>query len=160
MSNFSLSGFEIMQQKQKPKAPQMNKAKKSRISASVSSLCPSSEQELIKVQSKSHSGRSIKPRMPWSPSKPGPSGLSSNILANLRESDSSDEEDSEACCVCKQSSPPALQQFSGLKIVNWAKCSNISCGHWVHLQFCHERVTVGRTEMFSCPCCPSTQSEQ
>ena len=149
-----------MQQKQKPKTPQNPKAKKSRNSATVSSLSPSPEEDLIRVPSKSYSGRSIKPRMPWSPSKPGPSGLAINILANQGDSESSDDEDSEACCVCKQNSPPALQQLSGLKIVNWVKCSNISCGHWVHLQFCHEKVTVGRTEMFSCPCCPSTQSEQ
>ena len=56
--------------------------------------------------------------------------------------------------------PPALQNFTTLKIGNWAKCSTRSCGHSVHLLFSHKKIIVRRNEKFFCPCCLNTQGEQ
>ena len=118
-----------------------------------------------KVQ-KTSSGRTVKFQTPWSPSKPGPSAIilgSSSPVINSSPNDDDDdneEDDSEPCCVCQQHSPPALQNYANLTIVNWAKCSTRTCAHWVHLQYCHPKTRVARNEKFFCPCCSNTQSEQ
>ena len=99
--------------------------------------------------------------MIWSPSKPGPSNIVLNSQNNFdNEDDDDDYEDSEPCCVCQSHSPPAMQNCQDLVIVNWAKCSITSCGHWVQLRFCHSKTSVARNQKFYCPCCQHSQSEQ
>ena len=109
------------------------------------------------VQTKS--GRKIKSKQPWSPSTPGTSGLNRNFV---QDSDSdTDVDDSQPCCVCNQQSPPSLKKSRQLVIVNWAKCSTITCNHWVHLKFCHQKLQVSKAESFFCPCCENINySEQ
>ena len=101
------------------------------------------------------SGRKITPKTPWSPSKPGVSGLNVPVPDTDSESD-----DSQPCCVCNQQSPPSLKNSMQLVIVNWGKCSSVNCSHWVHLKYCHAKNSVSKTETFFCPCCERGNSEQ
>ena len=156
----SLSGYHLLQKHKPvvPKAKKVKTAKKSKTVSDTDEFHQSFQQGKIILKAQSSSGRSIKAGVPWSPSKPGPSAF--NVEDSPTYSESSDDEDSEPCCVCNQHSPPALRNFTTLKIVNWAKCSTRSCGHWVHLQVCHKKITVRRNEKLYCPCCSNTQSEQ
>jgi len=61
------------------------------------------------------------------------------------------EEDTEVCCVCDQRSPPNLNSFPHVKLLNWGQCDK--CGHWVHLMFCHESRVVRRGAEFLCCHC-------
>ena len=131
-------------QRQRPK--KLNLQKKSKTVSNIEEFDQSLKQGMITLKPQSSSGRSIKVCVPWSPSKPGPSAF--NVDDSTTYSDSSDDEESEPCCVCNPHSPPALQNFTTLKTVYWAKCSTRSCGHWVHLQFSHEKITVKRNEKF------------
>ena len=110
----SLSGYHLLQEKHKsvvPKAKKVKTAKKSKTVSDIEEFDQSFQQEKIILNPQSSSGRSIKARVPWSPSKD-----------STTFSETSDDDESEPCCVCNQHSPPALQNFSTLKIVNWAKC--------------------------------------
>ena len=43
-----------------------------------------------------------------------------------------DDDDNDLCCVCKSRYPPR-KSHTAISIVNWAKCINCACMHWVHL---------------------------
>ena len=118
-----------------------------------STIIPTNNQ-IIHGTFKTRSGRNVTPKQPWSPSKPGQSGL--NVPLDT-EIDSEDE--SEPCCICGQQSPPSLKSNPNLVIVKWVKCSHNVCTPWVHLQFCHPKTSVGKNEHFLCPCCENSQSE-
>ena len=106
----------------------------------------------------SKSGRKIIPKLPWSPSRPGPSAYN---IDNSADNDSDNDDDTaEPCCVCHKQSPPKLKSSNQLVIVNWAKCSKGVCPHWVHLKFCHKKISVSKNDIFLCPCCDQGKSEQ
>lgn len=63
----------------------------------------------------------------------------------------SDSDDDECCCVCSRRSPPNIDKFPQLKIINWASCDKY--GHWVHLAYCTLVRVVRRHTSFLCPHC-------
>ncbi|XP_053374341.1 uncharacterized protein LOC128546943 [Mercenaria mercenaria] len=94
--------------------------------------------------------------MPLDSPKPSTSGNNINRTKPVTvdsDTDFDDEEtnESDVCCVCKKSSPPAIHELPALKIVNWAQCDN--CMHWVHLAFCTSTRVVRRHSTFLCPHC-------
>ena len=153
------TGYEMvqhMQAGQKKKQKQMTETREI-----VEDITEEPVLETLVIATKTGSGRSVKPKLVWSPSRPEPSTIIIQNDDNQNQSQSDDDdEDSEPCCVCQQHSPPALQTCTNLTIVNWAKCSVHGCGHWVHLRFCHTKTSVARNRKFFCPCCENTQSEQ
>ena len=42
----------------------------------------------------------------------------------------------------------------------WSNSSADICPHWVHLKFCHKKISVSQNEIFLCPCCDQGESEQ
>lgn len=86
--------------------------------------------------------------------KPSTSGLNfQKTTQTIPESDSDydDSDDTAVCCICKKNSPPAINELSTIKIVNWAQCD--ICQHWVHLAFCTTIRVVRRHSTFLCPHC-------
>ena len=170
---FFCAGYDVISQRDKKKSPPQLSPRNSQNSITIDGFTfeelencaveidnndgSDVEKELNSV-AHTRSGRLVKSKKPWSPSKPSTSGLNIN-LAQDYDSDE-DIDDTQPCCVCKQQSPPNLKQTTQLVIVNWAKCCTDSCDHWVHLKFCHLKEKVSRTENFYCPCCEQALSEQ
>lgn len=105
----------------------------------------------------SRNNNQIEISKPVSP-KPSTSGqqviLASQSYPDHTEEYESDEEsiiEEDLCCICKRMSPPRLNEYPDLKIVNWGKCDQ--CGHWVHLMFCSPVRVIRRHTEFKCPHC-------
>ena len=90
----------------------------------------------------------------------GPSGIqqkhTKNVTSNPCPMETSDSEDSdldeeEPCCVCNLFSPPGMKNRTSIHVVSWAQCTQ--CLHWCHLSFCVPEVSVRKDESFFCPHC-------
>ncbi|CAC5394575.1 unnamed protein product [Mytilus coruscus] len=82
--------------------------------------------------------------------KGGPICLDINSLS---DSDLTDDDDGETCCVCYKKSPSEIRQLAGIVFVKWAQCDNDNCRHWTHLQFCSAVRVLRRGDTFFCPHC-------
>lgn len=67
------------------------------------------------------------------------------------ESDSSDNEDSDKCIVCREFYPKDKSRMPFLTIVKWGQCDQ--CQGWVHLSFCTSVRVLRRGDSFLCPNC-------
>ena len=62
------------------------------------------------------------------------SRFSKVLLSGFYYPDNEEIDESELCCLCIKMSPPYQNDYSALKIVNWAQFNQ--CKHWVHLAIC------------------------
>ncbi|KAH3709815.1 hypothetical protein DPMN_069280 [Dreissena polymorpha] len=67
-----------------------------------------------------------------------------NTHTDTETDDDSEMDDSDTCCVCNKTSPLNLDKRP-------YQCDQ--CGHWVHLQFCHETVVLRRGDVYMCRHC-------
>ncbi|CAG2254235.1 unnamed protein product [Mytilus edulis] len=72
---------------------------------------------------------------------------------SFSDSDETDDDDGETCCVCNKKSPSEIRQLAGIVFVKWAQCDNDNCRHWTHLQFCSDVRVLRRGDTFFCPHC-------
>ncbi|CAC5418395.1 unnamed protein product [Mytilus coruscus] len=72
---------------------------------------------------------------------------------SLSDSDLTDDDDGETCCVCNKKSPSEIRQLAEIVFVKWAQCDNDNCRHWTHLQFCSDVRVLRRGDTFFCPHC-------
>ena len=72
---------------------------------------------------------------------------------SFSDSDLTDDDDSDICCVCNKRSPAEIHKLAGIVFVKWAQCDNVDCRHWTHLQFCSHVRVIQRGDVFFCPHC-------
>ncbi len=97
--------------------------------------------------------------------KPGPSGVQTHahvIQDSASDSDESEYNPKDLCCVCGNNFPDALNQLPYAEFATWGKCDFVSCAHWVHLKYCCPVRILRRHSTFYCPChgLPWTGSEE
>ena len=112
------------------------------------------ESKPIKVKKTAKFVREMKPtKSPGKPNFSSPRPSSSGIQKCLATEDSQDSDYSEAdgcelCCVCHKYQPDDLNLIYILEIVSWGQCSRFD--HWTHLKFC-SKVRCMRRECLSLP---------
>lgn len=79
------------------------------------------------------------------------------INDSMSDSDLTDDDDNDLCCICNQKSPNEIHQMNGIVFVKWAQCDNENCRHWTHLQFCSDVRVLRRGDTFLCPHCKDKQ---
>ena len=95
-------------------------------------------------------------KSPGKPNFSSPRPSTSGIQKCLATEDSQDSDYSEAdgcelCCVCHKYQPDDLNLIYILEIVSWGQCSR--CDHWTHLKFCSKVRCMRRGSVFLCPHC-------
>ena len=77
-------------------------------------------------------------------------GKSPDFLEEIYSSDTDSDDD--VCCKCGLRTPTVVRQrMKAGQFVNWLKCSNHSCGHWVHEVYCAP--PCDKTQAFYCSHC-------
>ena len=115
------------------------------------------ESKPIKVKKTAKFVREMKlTKSPGKPNISSPRPSTSGIQKCLATEDSQDSDYSEAdggelCCVCRKYQPDDLNLIYILEIVSWGQCSR--CDHWTHLKFCSKVRCMRRGSVFLCPHC-------